>query len=232
MCQVFPCASHFTLQHSVWFDLIFQPYHLFLLPTNTHTSIFFCTFVLFPSCLSHWFLFLPPLVCHSATQIYTQRIPLRYRHPKWNQAEPPSGFMSHFLARQYMTILPPWDWRTSGTEQHSAGHKIPLKEQMLASSWHMPLRYSRVWGDVMEGKAEDNRGRGWRRESFTVEEQWGSWKGRKGRLRLEKCKSKAKTQKKNLRANLIVNNTPIILNSKAILPQVCQSSLRPISMSA
>ena len=62
--------------------------------------------------------------------------------PKWNQTERPF-WVSVPL---HTAILPPCHWRTSGTEWQRRGHKIPLKEQMLASSWHMPLRRSGVDG--------------------------------------------------------------------------------------
>lgn len=73
------------------------------------------------------------------TEIYWETH-TKIQTPKWNQAEPPSRSVSRFLAKQCMAILPPREWRTSGTEWHSHRHRVPLKEQMLASSWHMPLR--------------------------------------------------------------------------------------------
>lgn len=232
MCQVFPCASHFALQHSVWFDLIFQPYHLFLPPTNTHTSIFFV-----PLSFFHLVFHTDSSSYHLSYVTVLHRYTLRESHldtDTQNEIKPslPLGSCPTF------SPCSTWPYCRRETDGPLAQNStVPDTKSLSRSRCLLPLDIcpwdTAGWGgDVMEGKAEDNRGRGWRRESFTVEEQWGSWKGRKGRLRLEKCKSKAKTQKKNLRANLIVNNTPIILNSKAILPQLCQSSLRPISMSA
>ena len=100
----------------------------------------------------------------------------RHRHPSEIKQCLPPGSMSRFLAKHYMAILPPCDWRTSGTEWQRGGHKIPLKEQMLASSWHMPPRWSRVDGN-WRGKAGDVEGEGRRRvliwKSKERAEKWG-----------------------------------------------------------
>lgn len=225
MCQVFRCASHLALQRSVWFDLIFQPYHLFLPPTNTHTSIFLYLFHF--SNLS--FTLIPLPTTSRMSQCYTDihsENPTKIQTPKMKSSR--ASLWVHVpLSRQAVHD------HTAAVRLTDLWHRIAQCRTQNPSQGadacflltYAPEIEQGEGGGEMEGKAEDNRGRGRRRESVNLEEQWGSWKRRKGRLRLEKCKSKAKkTQKKNLRANLIVNNTPTILHSKAILPQLCQSS--------
>lgn len=97
-------------------------------------------------------------LCHSLTQKSTEKLTPRHRHLNEIKQSLHPGSVSHFLARQLVAILPPCDWRTSGTERLSGA---PLKEQMLASSWHMPPRWSR----------EDGNRRG----------RWGILEGREGR---------------------------------------------------
>lgn len=110
-----------TLTLASFVPLAFIPWSFSLLVLSVlHSDFFHCQVQLCELCYTE-----------THTKIQT---------PKWNQAEPPSRSMSRFLAKQYMAILPPCDWRTAGTEWQSHRHRIPLKEQMLASSWHMPLR--------------------------------------------------------------------------------------------
>lgn len=56
----------------------------------------------------------------------------------WNQAEIYPGSAARFLARPEMGHTAAVPWMESGRGRQSGGRKIPLKEQMLASSWHMP----------------------------------------------------------------------------------------------
>lgn len=56
------------------------------------------------------------------TEIFWERDSGWTKNENHNQSLPP-GSMSHFFAREYMTILPLCDWRTSGTEWQSGGQK-------------------------------------------------------------------------------------------------------------
>lgn len=139
---IHPRHSHLHLHLHLHLRLLF-PLPLFLVS-------------FFTSCLPPSFIRIPfttrcssgILLCRSVLhRNVLRKLSPRHRHPSEIKQCLPPGSMSHFLAKQYMAILPPCDWRTSGTEWQRGGHKIPLKEQMLASSWHMPPRWSRVDGN-------------------------------------------------------------------------------------
>lgn len=137
------CLKYFHLLHTRLFNIMLHlaftfeslpSYNSSSPPTNSCASAFYslCSHSLFHFqffsstiySLHHQVQLCHSLMLSSAVQKSSEKDGEHKLKKKENckQSLPP-GSMSQFLARQYMTILPLCDWRTSGTEWQSGGQK-------------------------------------------------------------------------------------------------------------